>query len=277
MRTNLLVLLAFCAGCSHSYLSETALSSTGVVFSPQGGPVAGGNSLTFSGADFNRGATVTLGGVDCPVSNITGDSIVCTVPASVTGWARVVISSPGQTTVSLAQTYAYGASVIGQPTFLASSLNYVNSLSQPAFALPAGSQLFVADSQANRITVYAPAPVASSGTPTTVLGRSTTGSTLPYTNSTAYAQTMGTPKSMCSYGTSTLLAVDSARNRVLVYSPLPSGPSSTPKFVLGQVDFVGEQANRGSAAIDGTMLSAPSGIFCDGSRILSRTRAIIAF
>jgi len=62
---------------------------------PASGPTAGGTLVTVSGADFLNGATVTVGGANCPVSGaFAADTLYCTTPAGSAGAADVAVDNP---------------------------------------------------------------------------------------------------------------------------------------------------------------------------------------
>ena len=84
-----------------SYLSPTASS-----IAPASGTALGGVSVVITGSDF-RGATVTVGGGNCPSTNQTGTRITCTTPVHMPGAVDVVVTnSDGQiSTLSSGFTY----------------------------------------------------------------------------------------------------------------------------------------------------------------------------
>lgn len=89
---------------------------TGV--SPAWGLVAGGNTVTITGANFGTtGTTVTIGGVSCPITGTnTATSITCTVPAGTTGVADVVVTTATGAAGTKTGGYSYEAASYPVPT-----------------------------------------------------------------------------------------------------------------------------------------------------------------
>ena len=79
--------------------------------SPEGGPIGGGNTLTLTGVDFVTGATVAVGGINCPVTASTPPTIIeCTVPATILPPLSLVdiqVTNPDTQTDTLPQEYRY--------------------------------------------------------------------------------------------------------------------------------------------------------------------------
>lgn len=81
--------------------------------SPDGGPLAGGTSITLSGTGFVAGSTVTVGGAPCtPVVVTSSVELSCTSPSGAEGAVDVVVSTPaGTATADDAFTYSAVPSV----------------------------------------------------------------------------------------------------------------------------------------------------------------------
>ncbi len=85
-----------------------ALSS----LSPTTGPASGGIPLTIDGANFGAaGASVTLGGAACPVTQQSHTQLRCTLPAGTGANKSVIVTSGGQSSNALTFTYASSAPV----------------------------------------------------------------------------------------------------------------------------------------------------------------------
>ncbi|MFZ5441974.1 MAG: IPT/TIG domain-containing protein [Myxococcota bacterium] len=71
-------------------------------------PTAGGTTLTLSGSNFGAsGATVSIGGVGCPLTSQTHTQALCTVPAGTGVMLPVVLTRSGLTSNAL--TFSYDA------------------------------------------------------------------------------------------------------------------------------------------------------------------------
>lgn len=78
--------------------------------SPSEGPTSGGTSITLSGANL-AGATVTVGGGTCAVTNDSDSSVTCTTPSGSAGPATVVV-----TNAAASLTDADGFTYVSPPT-----------------------------------------------------------------------------------------------------------------------------------------------------------------
>ncbi len=75
--------------------------------SPTTGPITGGVTLTLTGADFGAsGASVTVGGTVCPVTQQSHEELRCTLPAGAGPNRPVLATTAGQRSNSLLFTYA---------------------------------------------------------------------------------------------------------------------------------------------------------------------------
>lgn len=72
------------------------------------GPISGGSNITLSGSHLHIGTThsVTVGGIDCPMTEVSEQGVVCTTPVGMTseesmdvrltidGWSGVITGEP---------------------------------------------------------------------------------------------------------------------------------------------------------------------------------------
>ncbi|HLJ75411.1 MAG TPA: IPT/TIG domain-containing protein, partial [Thermoanaerobaculia bacterium] len=78
--------------------------------SPNNGPTTGGTTVTISGANFQSGATVTFGGVNAQVTNVTSSSITVVTPLGPTSEqlsVDVVVTNPDGSSVTAAGGFTY--------------------------------------------------------------------------------------------------------------------------------------------------------------------------
>jgi cysteine-rich repeat protein len=102
---------------------------------------------------------------------------------------------------------------------------------------PATNQFFVADASNNRVMVWNGIPTANGQAAAYVLGQPDFSSNLPNQGATDPTPfTLYTPRGLYIQG-NTLFVVDQGNRRVLVYSPIPTGPGAVPSAVLGQPDL----------------------------------------
>jgi len=77
---------------------------------PAYGPVAGGTSVTITGANLVNGATVSIGGVAATgVAWVSAGSLTATTGAHAAGPSNVVVTNPDTQTGTLTNGYVYGA------------------------------------------------------------------------------------------------------------------------------------------------------------------------
>ncbi len=167
----------------------------------------------------------------------------------VLGYPRPTLPSSG----------ALAATVLGQTTFLTSGFNQTSTAAGGATLQPhglafSGGDLYVADTNNNRVTVFAP-PIVAGETPTVVFGQPNGTLALANSGGGVSAQTLSAPQGVFADATHVIVA-DTGNNRVLVYAP-GGGPAT---LVLGQADFThGSPAATPTA----TTMSAPTGVFTD--------------
>jgi len=90
---------------SAGYLYEAAPTVSSIA--SNGGPIAGGQNITITGANFTAASAVTIGGVAVTnLSVVSSTSITATTPAGTAGAANVVVTTPsGSGTLSNGYTY----------------------------------------------------------------------------------------------------------------------------------------------------------------------------
>lgn len=70
-----------------------------------------------------------------------------------------------------------------------------------------------------------------------------------------------------SYGVQ-LAVIDMSNNRVLIWSTFPTSNNQAADIVLGQADFISNDANRGNACPDAATLSAPTGVLFNEEKLI---------
>ncbi|KKT35320.1 MAG: NHL repeat containing protein [Parcubacteria group bacterium GW2011_GWA2_44_12] len=163
--------------------------------------------------------------------------------------------------------------VLGQQNFTSNGINggagagssSANSLNQPDNIFVSDARLFIADTGNHRVLIhdFNLAPLISNRNADIVIGQ-------PNFNSTSNTAGIGrkglnSPTSVASEGTK-LFVADNGNHRVLVYDPIPIQSHPQAEFVLGQVDFNGNQANQGSVPTV-SRLSYPRDIHAIGSKL----------
>jgi hypothetical protein len=121
-----------------SMVQVTAAAPTVTSVGPSSGSTNGGTSVTISGTNFLRGATVQIGGVmatNVQVNNST--TITANTPAHAPGAVDVAVTNPDyqSSTLSNGYTYTMGSGIaFAQVGFLAIAKNGISSVA-PAFPL----------------------------------------------------------------------------------------------------------------------------------------------
>src|SRR5262249_12447711 len=78
--------------------------------SPSSGSGAGGTAITITGANFQSGATVTLGGTAATsVSFVNSTTLTATTPAHAAGAVNVVVTNPDGQTGPLVNGYTFNS------------------------------------------------------------------------------------------------------------------------------------------------------------------------
>lgn len=108
------------APASGAVPGPSAAAPSLVSVSPVSGPVAGGTSLTLTGAGFRPGATVTVGGAAATSVAVLGATAVTAVtPAAAAGPAHVVVTNPDAQASSLLNGFTYLSGTAPAPTLAA--------------------------------------------------------------------------------------------------------------------------------------------------------------
>lgn len=160
----------------------------------------------------------------------------------------------------------------------AASLTIANGVTQQTtmqpsgLAFSAGNDLWVADVAGNRVLRYS-APLASTSLPSLVLGQTdTTSVTANQGLAASTAATLSAPTSVSFDESGYLWVADAGNHRVLAYEPnFTTGQAAA--GVIGQADFVSNQANRGltaptAATLDG---ATDAEVFADGTLMVVDT------
>lgn len=113
-----------------------------------------------------------------------------------------------------------------------------------------GTYLYVADYGNNRVLIYNGIPSGLDQPANVVIGQPDFISDCPNQGlSTPEAYTLDGPVGVASNGT-TLLIADSANNRVLIFSPIPTSNDASAIYVAGQGSFTSAAATTTSAGMD---------------------------
>lgn len=126
------------------------------------------------------------------------------------------------------------------------------TLSGPAGVYAAGTKLFVADQNNNRVLIYNPIPTLNNTSAGVTVGQVLLTSSTANQGGTVKANTLSAPAAVYSNGVKMIIS-DQNNNRVLVYNSVPVLNNSTASVVVGQTAMTAGAANRGlaSPAADG--------------------------
>ena len=158
---------------------------------------------------------------------------------------------------------ASASKVIGQANFTSGSRNRngtpsAQTLSDPTDVFYNGSKLFIADTGNHRVLIYD--NLLTNASAILVVGKSVFDNGDP--PSAIAANTLKSPSSV--YATSDrLLICDKGRNRILLFSSIPTTDNANANFVIGQTDLT----SAGSATSSST-LSGPNDIHANGDNDL---------
>ncbi len=171
---------------------------------------------------------------------------------------RILIYDPIPTTSGTS-----ASKVIGQANFTSGSRNRngtpsAKTLSDPTDVFYNGSKLFVADTGNNRVLIYD--SLATDASAIQVVGKSAFDNGDPPTS--IAANTLKNPTSV--YATADrLLICDKGRNRILLFSSIPTTDNANANFVIGQTNLT-----SGSSATSSSTLSGPTDIYANGNEDL---------
>lgn len=137
--------------------------------------------------------------------------------------------------------------VIGQPdvTSTASSCSRTG-LSYPSSVAVAGSRVFVADGNNNRILVYNSIPTGNGAPADVVVGQASMTSVVDGSSDTR----MSVPYHVASNGVQ-LFVSDWGNNRVVVYDSFPTANGAAADTVIGQADFTTNAPATTASTLDG--------------------------
>ena len=154
--------------------------------------------------------------------------------------------------------------VVGQPDMVSNSGAVTSQkLNLPRKASSDGTRLFIVDSGNNRVLMYSAIPTANNTAASFVLGQpSFTVSTA--NNGGLSAQTMSSPFGVSSDGTN-LAVADTANNRVLLWTSIPTGNQQAANFVLGQPNMTSNTVNNGG--ISAQTLASPRAAIVKGGKL----------
>jgi hypothetical protein len=156
--------------------------------------------------------------------------------------------------------------VLGQPDFMTNTENTggvsAQSLDYPNGIASDGTTLWVTDSGNARALGWSPLPTASHASANLILGKSSFADSSPPIGISAsnIGNTCCGP-AVAIAGTKLVIA-DTTRNRVLIWSPLPTTPGQAANAVLGQSSF--STYSSGNAS---TQMAHPWGVWTDGTRL----------
>jgi hypothetical protein len=182
LATCMLVLMGCCAQAA-----AAAPTVTGV--SPPAGPIAGGTSVTITGAGFVSGATVAFG-TGHAATNVTvnsGTSITAASPAESTGTVDITVTTPGGTsTKNTADRFTFdpvpsvtaistsAGPIAGGTTVTITGANFITGATTVAFGIGAGTNVTVKSATSITATSIAESTGTVDITVTTPGGTSTT-------------------------------------------------------------------------------------------------------
>lgn len=219
---------------------------SGLSWSPQAGDLAGecvGSDVDAAETDAATTDAVDATPIDTPSGSIVIDN----------QGAEIVLGQPDFMTA----TRDYGGTA-GAPTDR--SLAYPNGLASD------GSSLWIVDAGQGRALRWTPMPSGSYVAATGILGKSSfiDGTQTGGSNASNIADTCCGPRAVI--GGNKLIVSDSTRNRVMIWSPLPTTPGQAANLVLGQPSLT--SASFPPSGSGANQLNYPTGVWTDGTRII---------
>lgn len=101
---------------AYTYLPSPTPPSSGpsiTAVAPGSGPTTGGTQLHVTGSGFEKGATITVGGVPCtPVTFVSATKLTCTTGAHSAGTVDVVVTNPSGESATDDQAFTYVPGVV---------------------------------------------------------------------------------------------------------------------------------------------------------------------
>lgn len=151
--------------------------------------------------------------------------------------------------------------VMGQPDFISSipSLSQTGLASPMGVAVDASGRVYVADTNNNRVPIWATA-IGSNGQPADMV----LGQIWFYSNSSgASSAALSQPQDVAVDPSGKVFVVDSNNNRVMLWSSLPTVSGQAASYVLGQADFTASARSTSS-----TRLALPSAVAVTSDLVL---------
>ncbi len=157
--------------------------------------------------------------------------------------------------------------VLGQATMSSNGANNAGlnafNLSQPYGVGSAGTRLFVADHENNRVLIWNSIPTSNHQAADVVLGQPNVNTNIA-NNGGVSARALNHPFGVFSDGTR-LFVADLSNNRVLIWNSIPSTNQQPADVVLGQPDMTSRDYNQGG--VGAGSLAQPTGVTSDGTRL----------
>ncbi|HKD95415.1 MAG TPA: IPT/TIG domain-containing protein [Gaiellaceae bacterium] len=161
--------------------------------SPNGGPTAGGNTVTINGAHLAPGATVKFGSsAAVPTTFVTGSKVTAVAPAGAAGTVQVAVTTPAGTSAATnSDLYAYGAPTITGVSANAGSTAGGNTVTILGTGFVPGTTVKFGSNSSGTVTFVSPtkltavAPAGAAGTVQVAV--TTPGGTSAATNADLYA------------------------------------------------------------------------------------------
>lgn len=158
---------------------------------------------------------------------------------------------------------ASAAFAIGENNLVSSTTGTsASSIAGPQSPAVSGGKLYFADYGNNRVGLYNPAPSASPGTMSIVLGQ------LNFQTGVSGGCTpsgLATPETVSVAGNKVVVA-DGGNNRVLIWNSIPTTSGQSPDLVLGQPNLT--TCNSNASGVTAASLSYAGGAWTDGTRIV---------
>jgi hypothetical protein len=155
--------------------------------------------------------------------------------------------------------------VLGQPDMISNTPNSGGvspaTMNYPWHLFVTSDKLIVSDYGNHRILIWNTLNLTNGQNADAVLGQvnmtsNTSDGGFPATNSIGFKW----PYEVTSDGTK-IIAADSGNNRVMIWNSFPASNGQAADVVIGQIDFTGNQANKGLATIDSTSINFPSSVY----------------
>lgn len=162
--------------------------------------------------------------------------------------------------------------VVGQPTFLANSLNQGGSpnaatLSNPRSAtVDSTGQLWISDLGNNRILRFPSIPTTNGASADLVLGQSILNNMKGSYSPGLAANVYNGPKRLRIYQQK-LYVADYFNSRILRYDSIPTTNNTLPTEVFGQPDFISMSSNQNQASPGQNTLNAPLDFLFGGNQL----------